>query len=208
MMKLIIFDFDGCIADTMPIATRVGDELASKYLGENIDFKKIAYNKGLQGLITEIHFPKYRIPLVVRKFRKLIAKCFGEVKAIPGMIHLIKALNSEGYILGIITSNSRKSVKQFLKRYKLEKEFSFMKTNVSLFAKGWRIRRVVRKYKINKRKAVMIGDEVRDIVGAKKAGIKSIAVTWGMNSKKLLKKQRPSYIVSKPKQILRIIEKL
>jgi len=36
----------------------------------------------------------------------------------------------------------------------------------------------------------------------KKAKIKIMVVTWGFNSEKLLKKNKPDYLVNSPKEIL------
>ncbi|MFA5142387.1 MAG: HAD-IA family hydrolase [Candidatus Woesearchaeota archaeon] len=206
-MKLIIFDFDGTIANTIPVAIKVGNELAPKYLKQKIDFKRIFYEEGMHALITETKLSKFKIPFIVRRFRKEMKLYFGAVKLNPGMKGLIKKLKSEGYAIGIITSNSKHNVTSFLKKNYMSDYFDFVKTNVSLFTKAWKIRRIMRKYKVSKKQSYIIGDEVRDILAAKKAGIRSIAVTWGMNSKTLLKKQRPSAIVDNAEQIYRFIKK-
>ena len=39
-----------------------------------------------------------------------------------------------------------------------------------------------------------VGDETRDIEAAKTAGVKSIAVTYGMNTKDVLQKSEPDII--------------
>ena len=49
-----------------------------------------------------------------------------------------------------------------------------------------------------------VGDEVRDIEAAKKAGIRIAAVTWGYNSKKALEAYKPDYLVTKPEELLQI----
>ena len=44
---------------------------------------------------------------------------------------------------------------------------------------------------IKKEKAISIGDEGKDIIAAKKAGIKSIAALWGVRDKEVLLKLNP-----------------
>ena len=64
------------------------------------------------------------------------------------------------------------------------------------------LKRIIKKYKIDKSQTYYIGDETRDIDAAKKNGVKSIAVTWGYNSEQVLLKYKPSFIAQKPEDIL------
>ena len=51
----------------------------------------------------------------------------------------------------------------------------------------------------------MIGDETRDVTGARQAGIKSIAVTWGINSEKLLRRKKPTFVLKKPRELIDLL---
>ena len=48
-------------------------------------------------------------------------------------------------------------------------------------------------------------DEVRDIEAARKSGIKSVAVTWGYNSKDALLKENPDFLINSPDELRNII---
>ena len=48
---------------------------------------------------------------------------------------------------------------------------------------------------ISKEKAVMVGDRFHDVVGARKNGIDSVAVTYGYGSREELQETNPDYIV-------------
>ena len=50
----------------------------------------------------------------------------------------------------------------------------------------------------------MWGDEVRDIEAGRKAGISTIAVTWGYNDRGLLAQHDPTYLVETPADLLHI----
>jgi phosphoglycolate phosphatase len=49
-----------------------------------------------------------------------------------------------------------------------------------------------------------IGDEVRDIAAARKAGIAIAAVTWGYNSRAALERAHPDYLVTRPAELLQL----
>ena len=53
---------------------------------------------------------------------------------------------------------------------------------------------------------IYIGDETRDIQAAKKAGIRSAAVTWGYNSRKALEAQSPDYLIHSPQELFHLFQ--
>lgn len=53
---------------------------------------------------------------------------------------------------------------------------------------------------------IYVGDETRDVEAAKKVGVKVIAVTWGINSEKILRKQNPDYLIVKPKELIEVLK--
>lgn len=205
-IKLVIFDFDGCIANPEIIVRKVAFEMIKKYVKYDINAEKILREEGMRSFIKQSGIGYWRIPLLERKFRKKMGQEFDNVKPYEGIPFLIKHLDKD-YTLGIATSNSKKNVRGFLQRYDLFNSFKFIKTNISLFTKAWWLKILIKKYGFKKYEVVMIGDEVRDIQAAKKAGIKSIAATWGLNTRKALEQSNPNYIATKPLEILDIIKK-
>ena len=59
---------------------------------------------------------------------------------------------------------------------------------------------------LKNKEIVYVADETRDIEAAKKAKVRIISVTWGFNSREILKKQNPDFLVDRPEEILRIID--
>ena len=55
-------------------------------------------------------------------------------------------------------------------------------------------------------KTILIGDTVFDVFGAKEKGIKSLAVTYGYETKEALVSSNPDYIVDSPLEILKVIK--
>ena len=65
---------------------------------------------------------------------------------------------------------------------------------------------LIKEYKLNLEEVIYIGDEDRDIIAAKRVGVKVIAVTWGYNSKEKLMKEKPDCLVSSPKELEKIFK--
>ena len=59
--------------------------------------------------------------------------------------------------------------------------------------------------KLSKSDVYFVGDEVRDIEAGKKAGIKTIAVSWGYNTKDALAKEQPDYIIDTPLDLKTVV---
>jgi phosphoglycolate phosphatase-like HAD superfamily hydrolase len=50
-----------------------------------------------------------------------------------------------------------------------------------------------------------VGDETRDIEAAKKSHIKVIAVSWGFNSRQVLEKYSPDFLIDYPGELIDVI---
>lgn len=206
LIKTVIFDFDGTVADTFNVTLveliKIADDFGFKGINEG-DVKR--YRKmDVVDIIKEAHIPFYKLPFLIRKGRKEISKKITKVKPINGIVEILNELKSKDLNLGILTSNSEDNVRIFLKANNINC-FDFIYSESSLFGKGRVLKRLLKKYKLDHRSTVYIGDEPRDIKAAKDAKIKSIAVTWGFNARQALVKAKPDNISEKPKDLLKII---
>ena len=64
----------------------------------------------------------------------------------------------------------------------------------------------MKKYNIKPNEILYVRDEVRDIVACQRIGVDIVAVTYGFNSKELLKKYEPTYLVDSLDDINYIIK--
>ena len=76
-----------------------------------------------------------------------------------------------GFALGIITSNTEVNVQIFLRSHGLEL-FDFVRCSSKLLGKARMIRSVIRRQHVRAADILFVGDETRDIEAAKKAGIR------------------------------------
>jgi phosphoglycolate phosphatase len=205
-IKYVVFDFDGTLADTFPFLVDYLNQMAKKY-SRKIDINNIK-NKGLEHFIGEVKktgMPSWKIPFFISDMKKrLNTKIQKEVVIFPYISNTIIKLK-ENYILGIVSSNSEENIKIFLKRNNLDKFFKFIYSDSSLFGKHKVLKKMCSKYGIQPDQVIYIGDENRDITAAKKLGIKVIAVSWGYNSKKLLRSCNPDYLIDSPEDLFRIL---
>lgn len=208
MNKLIIFDFDGTLADSFSIIVETFNELAKEYDLHQVQPEEIPALRKISSrqLLKKFGFPTWRLPFLLRRGKQMLRNKIMSVHLFSGIEKTVKELKKEGYALGILSSNSRANVKKIIESSNINL-FEFVNISSNLFGKNRMLNRIIKKYGHDKKDVYYVGDETRDIEAAKKCGIKMIAVSWGFNDKEILKKYKPDYLISKPEEILKICRK-
>ena len=131
-----------------------------------------------------------------------------EVMVFPGLPEVFKKLQANGYKLHILSSNSTENVRTYISQQGLTDNFESINGGVGLFGKKRAIRKLCKIYDTPLERVWYVGDEVRDVVAAKKAGVKVVAVGWGFNHQKALTQAGPDILVMTPTELVKaIIEK-
>ena len=199
MIKYIIFDFDGTIADTFNVIKSI---VKDEFGATDKEFE-LFRNEGGKSFLKKMNIPLWKLPKMTLMVTSKL-KSNNDIKLFPGIIELLSNLK-DNYKIGIVSSNSKENIIDTLQIYNIQHLFEFIYSESSFFGKHLVLKKMCSKYNINPFGTIYIGDEDRDIVAAKKVHIKNIAVTWGFNSKEKLSKENPDYLVDLPIEILEII---
>lgn len=207
--KTIIFDFDGTLADTIPLIYKVANELAVEYNFQTVTKEQFntLRNKSPIDIITQLNIPLLKIPFILHRGKQRLKKYMKNASYLPGMDALLHTLKKEGYKIGMLTSNSRENIDIFLDKHKL-KVFDFIYTENNLFGKQFSLRNIIKKERLDLQSTIYVGDEVRDIDACQALNLDVIAVTWGFSSILSLQKYSPTYIAEKPEDIIKILHPL
>lgn len=199
MIKYIIFDFDGTIADTFDVLKTIAIDEYSEY---DIDLE-LFKNEGAKGMLKKLDIPSWKLPGMILSITSKLRNS-SDIKLFPGIVDLLSILKKD-YKIGIVSSNSQEIINNTLIKYNIQNLFKFVYSESSIFGKHLVLKRMCSKYSINPLNVIYVGDEDRDIIAAKKVKIKTIAVTWGFNSKEKLSKENPDYLIDLPMQIFEVI---
>ncbi len=207
--KVIIFDFDGTIAETLDsivnIINGLSDELGyKKVTGENIDELR---NKKPKEILKDLGISILKLSSVGKRIKLELNKEIEYVPPVSGIEEALLELKKTGYKLGILTSNSKDDVSKFLKKNNLDL-FDFIHSESSIFGKSKVINDFLKNQGIKLGEVIYVGDETRDIEAAQKTNIQIIAVSWGFNSKQILEKQNPDFLIDEPRQLIEIMGSL
>lgn len=197
MIKYIVFDFDGTLADTFETMKEIAKSEFKDISDKDFELLK---DEGISGMMKRKNIHIWELPKIVLKFTSKM-KNKENVKIFPEALESLKIL-SKSYKLGIISSNSEENIIQNLKKHNVQSLFDFIFSQSSIFGKDKVLKKMCKKYQINSSEIIYVGDEDRDIIAAKKSKIKNISVTWGYNSQKKLKEVNPDIIVNSPREII------
>ncbi len=196
-IKTFCFDFDGTIANTLPLIIRTANRLLRQHKEEEISDQMLRQirEEGIEATLKKAGVPLYKLAFLYFKMKKEMSKEISEITVTDEMKETIKALKSKGFRIGVLTSNSKENVDSFLKKNDIN-IFDFITSSGVLNKK-----KVIKKFKQKGGIFIYIGDEPRDITAGKKAGVKTVAVLWGLSSRKALVKARPDIIIEKPSDL-------
>ncbi len=206
--KVLIFDFDGTLADTLEVIVKITNDLAEEFgypPSNQEDLVKIRH-LGAWQVIQRSGVSVFKLPLLIRKLQEKLSQEIENIKLFPEMQKTLDKLKAGGHTLGIVTSNSGENVNKFLAAHQMQDIFDFVASSTTLFGKHRTLKRIIEKYNLEPENTIYIGDETRDIEAAHKIGIEVIAVSWGFNSVEVLATQTPEYLIHSPLDLIKIID--
>jgi phosphoglycolate phosphatase len=125
--------------------------------------------------------------------RQLVARDADQIALFEGADALLSSLAAYGVTLAIVTSNSEANVRRILGQGNATR-IAHYACGASLFGKASKFRMIMKATGADPSRTIAIGDEVRDLEAARKAGLAAGAVGWGYATVDLLRVQRPDHL--------------
>ena len=209
MIRMIIYDFDGTIADSLAVTIAAYNRIAGEkgLRGVTEDELQALRAKDPREALKELGVSLYQVPHLLYRVLKEVKHQVVNLKPCAGMKELLSEARGQGYQQAILTSNLEESVKGFLRHNQLE-IFDFVYCGSGAFGKARALKRLLRDARRSPQEVVYVGDEIRDIEATRKAGIPIICVGWGYNAREALEGHRPQAVIDRPEQLLTEVRKL
>jgi len=205
--RVLIFDFDGTIADTHHFMVEICNRLAPEF-GYNpiplADIERLR-DKSAHELILHLKVPMFKIPAIVAKAKRVFHDGIADIALIGGMHDVLHELHRRGARLGILSSNDKKNIETFLSNHDIH-VFDFVHSSRTIWGKHHSLQKVIRQQHLEPANVLYIGDESRDIAAARQARVSSVAVAWGCNSHMMLAQEEPDYLFTSPAELLTLCE--
>ncbi len=215
MYKAILFDLDGTLTESGEGITK-SVQYALEKLGkpeEDLEALKVFVGPPLME-----QFMKYadldeetaRRAVEIYRERYSTIGIF-ENRPYPGVAHMLEELKKKGYLLAVASSKPEYFVKKILAHFDLEKyfdeavgsEMSGSRTN-----KTEVIEETLRRLHLenHREQVLMVGDKEHDVLGARKAGLECLAVSYGYGTMEELTEARPLQIAASADEVLDFFE--
>jgi phosphoglycolate phosphatase len=200
--RLVIFDFDGTLADSFPFFLQAVNMLADVH-----GFRKIGRDEldALRGhdarqVLSHVGLPMWKVPRVAAHYRQLMAQHADRIALFEDTSAMLHELAAHGIVLALVTSNSYDNV-----CHTMGPENSALiahhECGVSLFGKRSKLRKILDKSGVPAQHALYIGDELRDFDAARAEGLAFGAVGWGYTRFDVLLARQPECAFSKVSDI-------
>ena len=203
--RLVIFDFDGTLADSFPWFMGVVNDAAARYRFKRIEDAELDTLRGYSArqMMKHLSVASWKLPLIVRHMRRMKAADLQQIRLFEGVDDLLRSLSDRGVELALVTSNAHENAVRILGPENAAC-IRYYECGMSIFGKRAGFRRVLRRSGIPREEAICIGDEIRDLEAARAEGIAFGAVSWGFTHVDSLRAHGPAEVFATVDDIGRV----
>lgn len=197
--KLVVFDFDGTLADSFPWFLGAVDGMADRHGIRRIDASEVDTLRGLDArrIMARLQVPMWKVPFLARDMHRRMAEDIDQIRLFEGIAPMLKQLAERGVTVAILTSNSAENVRKILGEDEMAHISHFL-CGTSLFGKGAKLKRLLKQVPVQPAEVLCVGDEIRDIEAARAAGLPCGAVAWGYTTVEALQAHAPDELFLTP----------
>ena len=213
-MKLIVFDLDGTLLDTLDNITasvnnamdtlslpRHSKQAVKEFIGKGAD---VLMERALPD--DKRHLKKLALTLHKEFYDERVCENTVEFK---GISDLLKNLKKKGHILAVYSNKGEQATQKVVEHFfpnvfdeiRGTTDYSIKKPNPKI------LNEIIDKFKIPKNDVVYVGDSVVDVEVSINAGVPCVSVLWGYQDKKLLKDNGSIYFAKSPKDVFSFVQK-
>ncbi|HBH12043.1 MAG: HAD-superfamily hydrolase, subfamily IA, variant 1 [Clostridiales bacterium 38_11] len=208
MIRNVIFDLDGTLADSEDLIIKSFQHIYKKFKGHEVSESHIKKTFGeiLEKVIRAEFDQDYKT--VVNEYREYHHENFDTyMKLYDGAGEIIEELYLNNYTLGIVTSRLDFTAMKILEMYNITKYFKSIITAdkcINHKPHPEPLLKCLEELGGTKPETIFIGDTVFDLECARNAGVKSVLVSWSNMDTNLLT-VKPDYIIHQFEDIKKII---
>jgi phosphoglycolate phosphatase len=202
-LKLLIFDWDGTLCDSISRIVECMQSAAVKcgVAPCGADAVKAIIGLSLDEAIRVLH-GEHRSDKFVELFRMAYGEAFISVDQCPSGLFAkvrscLEGYANAGYYLAVATGKSRGGLDRALAQHDLSGFFDVTRCADETRGKPdpLMLHEILAHCAVPAKSAVMVGDSVFDLEMARRAQMQSIAVTYGAQSRDVLVKAKPDAVI-------------
>ena len=203
--EVLIFDWDGTLVDSIG---RIVESISVAADNCNLPALDEVAIKGIIGLglpeAIAVLYPHVSDARVVEAFRRAYANHYLSLEAepsalYPGVAQALQQFRDQGYLLAVATGKGRRGLDRVLESQGWTDFFDVTRCADETASKPdpLMIREILAHCGARPDQALMIGDSVFDLEMARRAGVDSVAVSYGAQSIEILQACSPSMTINR-----------
>ena len=208
MYKLIVFDLDGTLLDTLDDLTAAVNAAlkgAGLPLRTREEVRTFIGNGIVKLMERAVGAPRTDFDKMMQAFREYYAlHCQDKTRIYDGVEEMLSALKKTGVKLAVLSNKADFATKKLVQSYFADVFDSAIGENESagiakkpsptaLFA-------LMEKWGVTQAETLYVGDSEVDIQTAKNAGVRCLSVAWGFKDEAFLRENGATDVVHMPKQ--------
>lgn len=214
MIKVVIFDLDGTLLDTIDDLANACNYALNKYELDTYEVEKYKVFVGngayklVKRALTHTHDNSEKFEKVFTAFKEYYNEHMIDMtKPYDGIIELLDEFKSKGLKLAVISNKPHEFTVEIVKKYFGDrfdivfghrKDYPTKPDPISLLE-------VIETFDVSKRECIYIGDSDVDMITAENAGVSSIGVLWGFRTEEELVGNGAEYIARTTDELKKII---
>ncbi|HEY3313700.1 MAG TPA: HAD-IA family hydrolase [Bacillota bacterium] len=209
-IKAVLFDLDGTLLDTIALILASYRHTARVCLEREIDEAWVMAHLGDPLTVTMAEVCAERLDELITVYRQHnLAEHDRLTKLFPGVREALQALEALGLRMAVVSSKMRLTVHRGLDLFQLTPFFDHV---IALEdcprhkPDPGPVLTALERLGIAPVEAVMVGDSPADVLAAKAAGARAVAVGWSRSDPKLIDEAGPTATVSTMAQLVGLID--
>lgn len=216
MIKAIIFDLDGTLADTMgDLGTAMNTMLRSYgYAGRTREELVSFINKGARHFVWKslpdgvAETPDCQtVTEAMRIYSESYAVCYLEKTCeYEGTTEALKALGERGVAMAVLSNKPDRFVKEIVSElFPQLFECAYGQTGLPIKPDPAAALMIAKELGVSPSECAFVGDSDVDMTTACNAGMKAVGVSWGYRAEECLAKAGAEVILHSPRELLNVI---
>ena len=215
MKKLVIFDLDGTLLDTIADLA-VATNHALKQLGyptHKTEVIRTFVGNGINKLLERALPANERTEENVMRMRTHFIPYYDAHNAdlsapYPGIVSLLKTLQEKGLQLAVASNKYQEATMKLVKHYFPTIHFIEVlgqRDGIAVKPDPIIVFDILKKTDVNKEEVLYVGDSGVDMQTAQNAGVDAVAVTWGFRPQAELESFQPKGLIDKAEELLEFV---
>ena len=215
MKKLVIFDLDGTLLDTIADLAESTNH-ALKQLGyptHNVETIRTFVGNGINKLLERALPLQEQTEENVRLMRSHFVPYYDAHNAdlsspYPGIVHLLEDLQEKGIMIAVASNKYQEATVKLVKHYFPMINFIEIlgqREGINVKPDPSIVFDILKKANVNKEEVLYVGDSGVDMQTAINAGVDAVGVTWGFRPRTELEGFQPMGLIDKAEELLGFI---